>query len=50
MADIEGILQSSGIIIQPFWRKLYNHTAPQVKGMEMHPTFCMFMEKVWLDA
>lgn len=50
MADIEAILQSSGIIIQPFWRKLYNHTSPQVKGMAMHPTFCMFLEKVWLDA
>jgi peptide/nickel transport system substrate-binding protein len=50
MAEIEAILQSSGIIIQPFWRKLYHHTAPQVKGMAMHPTFCMFLEKVWLDA
>ncbi|WP_054310231.1 ABC transporter substrate-binding protein [Mesorhizobium sp. 1M-11] len=49
MADIEAILQSSGIIIQPFWRSLFNHTAPQVKGMEMHPTFCMFLETVWLD-
>ena len=26
MADIEKILQDSGIIIQPFWRKLYNHS------------------------
>ncbi|MEO5324524.1 ABC transporter substrate-binding protein [Mesorhizobium sp. CC13] len=50
MADIETILQSSGIMIQPFWRSLFNHTAPQVKGMEMHPTFAMFLEKVWLDA
>ncbi|MFE0017509.1 ABC transporter substrate-binding protein [Mesorhizobium sp. NPDC059054] len=49
MADIEAILQSSGIMIQPFWRSLFNHTAPQVKGMEMHPTFCMFLETVWLD-
>lgn len=49
MADIEAILQSSGIIIQPFWRSLFNHTAPQVKGMEMHPTFCMFLETVWLN-
>lgn len=47
MADIEAILQSSGIIIQPFW---CNHTLPQVKGMAMHPTFCMSLEKAWLDA
>ena len=26
MKDIEQILQDSGIIIQPYWRKLYNHS------------------------
>ena len=25
MKDIEQILQDSGIIIQPYWRKLYIH-------------------------
>jgi peptide/nickel transport system substrate-binding protein len=28
MADIEKLLQDSGIITQPFWRKFYNHSAP----------------------
>lgn len=50
MKDIQTILQSSGIMIQPFWRKLFNHTTPKVKGLAMHPTFCIFLEKVWLDA
>ena len=27
MKDIEQILQDSGIIIQPYWRSLYNHSA-----------------------
>ena len=27
MKDIEQILQDSGIIIQPYWRKLYSHSA-----------------------
>ena len=26
MKDIEQILQDSGIIIQPYWRTLYNHS------------------------
>lgn len=49
MKDVEMILQSDGIIIQPFWRSLYRHTKPYVKGFEMHPTFELHMEKVWLD-
>jgi peptide/nickel transport system substrate-binding protein len=49
MVDIEKILQDSGIIIQPFWRSLYRHTKPYVKGLEKHQTFELHMEKVWLD-
>ena len=43
------ILQDSGIIIQPFWRKLYNHSAAAVKNHGMHPTFEHDFGKVWLD-
>jgi len=49
MADIEKILQDSGIIVQPFWRKLYNHSMPAVKNHGMHPTFEHDFGKVWLD-
>jgi peptide/nickel transport system substrate-binding protein len=49
MVDIEKILQDSGIIVQPFWRSLYRHTKPYVKGLEKHQTFELHMEKVWLD-
>ena len=49
MKDIEQILQESGIIIQPYWRKLYNHSAPSVKNHGMHPTFEHDFGKVWLD-
>ena len=50
MADIEKILQDSGIIIQPFWRKLYNHSVAAVKNHGMHPTFEHDFGKVWLDV
>lgn len=49
MKDIEAILQGDGVIIQPFWRSLYRHTKPYVKGFDMHPTFELHMETVWLD-
>ncbi|MEW9836475.1 ABC transporter substrate-binding protein [Mesorhizobium marinum] len=49
MEKIETILQSSGIIIQPYWRKLYNHSMPAVKNHSMHPTFEHDFGKVWLD-
>jgi len=49
MADIEKILQSSGIMIQPYWRKLYNSSVPAVKNFGMHPTYEHDFGKVWLD-
>lgn len=50
MKEIEELIQGSGIIIQPYWRKIYNHSAPEVKGHGMHQTFEIDLEKVWLDA
>lgn len=49
MADIQKTLQDSGIIIQPYWRKLYNHSMPAVKNHAMHPTFEHDFGKVWLE-
>jgi peptide/nickel transport system substrate-binding protein len=46
---IEKILQDSGIIIQPYWRKLYNSSVPAVKNHGMHPTFEHEYGKVWLE-
>jgi peptide/nickel transport system substrate-binding protein len=49
MGDIEKILQDSGIIIQPYWRKLYNSSMPVVKNHSMHQTFEHDFGKVWID-
>lgn len=48
MKDIQTILQSSGIIIQPYWRKVYNHHQPIVKGYFQHPMQQLNLGKVWL--
>ncbi len=39
MKDLETILQDSGILIQSYWRSLYNHSATYVKNFGMHPTY-----------
>lgn len=50
MKDVEQILQDSGVIIQPFWQKLFSHMGKNVKNYSVHQTFEMDLEKVWLDA
>lgn len=49
MKDIEQHIQDSGIIIQPYWRKLYNHSTPDVQNFGMHPTFEIDLSAVWLE-
>jgi len=50
MEDIQSIMQSEGIIIQPYWRSLYNHSVAEVKNNAMHQTFEMDYAETWLDA
>jgi peptide/nickel transport system substrate-binding protein len=50
MREIEQILQDSGIMIQPYWRSIYNHSAPEVRDHGIHPTFEIEVGKVWLDV
>ena len=50
MKDVEQILQDSGVIIQPFWQKLYCHMSKKVKNYGMHQTYEMDFQNVWLEA
>lgn len=34
---LQRMMQEDGVIIQPYWRKLYNHTKATLKGGEIHP-------------
>ncbi|MDX8502609.1 ABC transporter substrate-binding protein [Mesorhizobium sp. VK4C] len=49
MQDVETLLQEAGVIIQPYWLTLFNHSAKHVRGNAMHPTFEIHLDKVWLD-
>ena len=48
MARLQAILQGSGVIIQPYWRKLYRSARPGVKNFEMHQSFEQHLEQVWI--
>lgn len=37
MAKIQQIMQDEGVVIQPYWRSLYNHSNRKFAGTEMHP-------------
>ena len=50
MEEMEQILQDSGVIIQPYWRKTFRHMTENVHGLAMHPTFEIHLEKTWLSA
>lgn len=48
MAQMEKIIQDSGIIIQAYWRSTFRHMRPSVHGLVMHPTYEIQLEQTWL--
>jgi peptide/nickel transport system substrate-binding protein len=42
------LLRESGVIIQPYWRKMYLHHAPELRGYERHQAREMHFDRVWL--
>lgn len=50
MSEIERILQDSGIIIQPYWRRIFCHSAPEVRNFAIHPSLEIDASRVWLDS
>jgi peptide/nickel transport system substrate-binding protein len=36
-------------MIQPFWQALYCHMQPSVQNYEMHQTYQIDLQNVWLD-
>jgi peptide/nickel transport system substrate-binding protein len=47
---LEEIMQEQGVMVQPYWRSLYRHFDPRVKGADMHPTFEHHHYKWSIDA
>ncbi len=50
MRRIEEIMQEQGVLIQPYWRALYNHADPRVGGIDVHPALEHHHYKWWIAA
>ncbi|MEM1345643.1 MAG: ABC transporter substrate-binding protein [Pseudomonadota bacterium] len=48
MAELQAMLREDGIIIQPFWRKMYLHHVTELNGYARHQAREMHLERVWL--
>jgi peptide/nickel transport system substrate-binding protein len=48
MAEIQQILQDSGVLIQPYWRTVFCHMRPNVMGYAVHPAYELHLDGVWL--
>lgn len=49
MERMQIILRDSGAIVQPYWRTLARHMAPNVHGLVMHPALENHLEDVWIE-
>ncbi|WP_424967361.1 ABC transporter substrate-binding protein [Dinoroseobacter sp. S375] len=50
MSSIQQILRDEGVIIQPFWRSLYNHHRGDVVNAEKHPSHEIHLHKIGFRA
>jgi len=46
MARLQTILRENGVIIQPYWRRLYNHHAGRLVNAEKHPAHEIHLHKI----
>lgn len=50
MAKIEAKLQGAGVLVQPYWRKVFINSRPVVKNLTIRPDLIQDLSAVWLDS
>ena len=50
MAKLEKIMIDEGVIIQPYWRALYNHSKSNLKGAEIHISNELYPQFMYWEA
>lgn len=48
MKELQVALRQSGIIVQPYWRKLFCHMSERLNGYQMHQAYEQDFTKAWL--
>lgn len=50
MRELQQTLQDSGIVVQPYWRKLFCHMSPKLMGYQMHQAYEQDFTQAWIAA
>ncbi|MEM9844924.1 MAG: ABC transporter substrate-binding protein [Pseudomonadota bacterium] len=50
MAQLQSLLRTEGVIIQPYWRGLFNHNNGQIVGAERHPSNEIHLHQIGFAA
>ena len=50
MAKLEQIMVDEGVIIQPYWRSLYNHSKSNLKGAAVHISNELYPQYMYWEA
>lgn len=48
MKELQQALQDSGIVVQPYWRKLFCHMSPKLMDYQMHQAYEQDFTRAWL--
>ncbi|MEM8653653.1 MAG: ABC transporter substrate-binding protein [Pseudomonadota bacterium] len=48
MASIQNIMRDEGVLIQPYWRSLYNHSNGKFANTDMHPFYRIDLHDIHL--
>lgn len=50
MGELQTRLRDAGVIVQPYWRKLFCHMSPRVMGYQMHQAYEQDFTQAWLAS
>lgn len=50
MGELQKRLRDAGVIVQPYWRKLFCHMSPRVMGYQMHQAYEQDFTQAWLAS
>ncbi|MFY0312158.1 ABC transporter substrate-binding protein [Leisingera sp. D0M16] len=48
MAKMQKLLQDEGVVIQPYWRSVYNHSSGKFANVDMHPFYQLDLHDIHL--
>ena len=50
MAQMQQILQDEGVLIQPYWRSVYNHSNGKFANVNVHPFYQLDLHDIYMQG